>query len=114
MEDRFGKMPKIVEHLMMTAVLRYYASITLLERIVILRDRITIILPKADREDFYKDKFSELMQIIMNSYSKRIQFKQVKDVMKLEMKNEFRSNEEALNYLINFTKEIHSKIYNNQ
>ena len=112
MEDRFGKMPKIVEHLMMTAVLRYYASITLLERIVILRDRITIILPKADREDFYKDKFSELMQIIMNSYSKRIQFKQVKDVMKLEMKNEFRSNEETLNYLINFLKEIHSMVIN--
>ncbi|VAX16908.1 Transcription-repair coupling factor [hydrothermal vent metagenome] len=110
MEDRFGKMPKIVEHLMMTAVLRYYASITLLERIVILRDRITIILPKADREDFYKDKFSVLMQMIMNTYSKRVQFKQVKDVMKLEMKNEFRSTDETLNYLIDFIKEIHSEV----
>jgi len=82
----------------------------LLERIVILRDRITIILPKADREDFYKDKFAELMQMIMNEYSKRVQFKQVKDVMKLEMKNEFRSNEEALNYLIELIKKIHSEV----
>ena len=111
MEDRFGKMPKIVEHLIMTAVLRYYASITLLERIVILRDRITIILPKAEREDFYKDKFTDLMQMIMKSYSKRVQFRQVKDVMKLEIKNEFRSNEKALNFLINFIKVFHSKIF---
>ena len=110
MEDRFGKMPKIVEHLMMTALLRYYASITLLERIIILRDRITVILPKSEREYFYKDKFEKFMQIIMNNYSKEIQFKQVKDVMKLEMKNEFRSNEDALNYLIEFLKEIHSKV----
>lgn len=111
MEDRFGKIPKIVEHLMMTATLRYYASITLLERIVILRDRITIILPKSEREDFYADKFSELMQIIMDTYSKRVQFKQVKDVMKLEMKNEFRSTEETFKYLINFIKDVHSKIF---
>jgi len=110
MEDRFGKMPKIVEDLMLTAVLRYYASITLMERIVILRDKISILLPKAEREDFYKDKFSELMQMVMNRYSKRIQFKQVKDVMKLEMKNEFRSNEEVLNFLIDFIKEIHSEV----
>lgn len=107
MEDRFGKMPKIVEHLMLTAVLRYYASITLMERIVILRDRITIILPKADREEFYKNKFTIIMQLIMEKYSNKVHFKQVKDVMKLEMKNEFRSSEEALNYLIDFIKEIH-------
>ena len=52
-----------------------------------------------------------LMQMIMDTYSKRVQFKQVKDVMKLEMKNEFRSTEETFNYLINFIKEIHSKIF---
>ena len=47
----------------------------------------------------------------MDAYSKRVQFKQVKDVMKLEIKNEFRSTEETFNYLINFIKEIHSKIF---
>ncbi|MEN8191563.1 MAG: transcription-repair coupling factor [Bacteroidota bacterium] len=110
MEDRFGKMPRIVELLMMTAILRYYASITLFERIVILRDRISIILPKADRDDFYQNKFSILMQLIMESYSKKVQLQQKKDVMKLEMKNEFRSNEDALNFLVNFIKEIHSEV----
>ena len=110
MEDRFGKMPKIVEHLMLTAVLRYYASITLFERIVILRDKISIILPKAEREDFYQNKFTKLMQLIMEKYSNKIHFKQVKDVMKLEMKNEFRSNEEVLDYLINFIKEINTEV----
>ncbi|MCK5087078.1 MAG: transcription-repair coupling factor, partial [Melioribacteraceae bacterium] len=110
MEDRFGKMPLIVERLMLAAMLRYYTSVTLFERVIILREKITIILPKAEREDFYKEKFALLMQYVMDFTNekpsklgntvqnirnfeglKNIQFKQVKDVMKLEMKNETRS-----------------------
>ncbi len=113
MEDRFGKIPKIVELLIMTAIIRYYASITLLERIVILRDKISIILPKTGREEFYQNKFPILMQLIMESYSKQIKFQQKKDVMKLEMKNEFRSSEEALNFVSDFLQETNLKVFQN-
>lgn len=113
MEDRFGKIPKIVELLIMTAIIRYYASITLLERIIILRDKISIILPKAGREDFYQNKFPILMQLIVGSYSKQIQFQQKKDVMKLEMKNEFRSSEEALKFVSDFIQETNLKVFQN-
>ncbi len=125
MEDRFGKMPLIVERLMLAAMLRYYTSVTLFERVIILREKITIILPKAEREDFYKEKFALLMQYVMDFTNekpsklgntvqnirnfeglKNIQFKQVKDVMKLEMKNETRSPDEALTQVINLIKEL--------
>ena len=111
MEDRFGKIPRIVELLILIAIVRYYAAITLFERIVILRDKISIILPKADRDDFYQNKFSVFMQYIMESYSKKVQFHQNKNTMKLEMKNEFRSNEDVIIYLIDFIKEIQFKVF---
>ena len=129
MEDRFGKMPLIVERLMLAAMLRYYTSVALFERVIILREKITIILPKAEREDFYKEKFALLMQYVMDFTNekpsklgntvqnirnfeglKNIQFKQVKDVMKLEMKNETRSPDEALTQVINFIKELHKTV----
>jgi len=126
MEDRFGKMPLIVERLILAAMLRYYTSVALFERVIILREKITIILPKAEREDFYNEKFALLMQYVLDITNekpsrfgntdqnirnleglKSIQFKQVKDVMKLEIKNETRSPDEALTYGINIIKELH-------
>ncbi len=109
--DRFGKIPLIIERLILAAVLRYYASITLMERVVVLRDRITVILPKADRDEFYNSKFQNFMKFIVSKYSKDIHFKQTEKVMKIEMKNTFRSPEETLTYLINLLKEINVKIF---
>ena len=57
MEDRFGKAPVVVERMIETAVLRYYASYALFERIVIQRNRMAVILPKAENEEFYTNKF---------------------------------------------------------
>ncbi len=106
MEDRFGKLPVIIERLILTAVLRFYASFALFERIVLQRNKISLILPKGDREDYYKNKFSLLMNHIVNNYPDEIQFKQTKDTMKLEMKNNYSSIEHALEFLIDFCKEV--------
>lgn len=106
LEDRFGKPPVIIERLIKTAELRYYASYALFERIIILRDRMTIILPKSDKEDFYKNRFSLFMQYIVDRHSKNIHFKQDRDVMKLDIINRFGSPEAMLDYLIGFSKEI--------
>ena len=109
--DRFGKIPLIIERLIQAAELRFYASITLMERVVILRDRISVIMPKDDKEEFYKDKFQNFMQLILSKYSRDIHFKQTEKVMKLEMQNKFRSPEETLIYIITLLKEIDSKIF---
>ncbi|MBU2491731.1 MAG: transcription-repair coupling factor [Bacteroidetes bacterium] len=104
MQDRFGKLPVIIERLILTAVLRFHASYALFERIVVTREKISIILPKAEREDFYKNKFTILMKFIVENYSKEIQFKQNSDSMKFEMKNKYNSPEPVLEYLIEFCK----------
>ena len=106
MEDRFGKLPVIIERLISTAVLRFHASYALFERIVITRDKISIILPKAEREEFYKNKFTVLMKFIVENYSKEIQFKQNNDTMKFEMKNNYNFPEPVLEFLIEFCKKI--------
>ncbi len=111
LNDRFGKIPLIIERLILAAILRYYASITLMERVVALRDRITIVMPKADREEFYNTKFQNFMELIVSKYSQDIHFKQTEKVMKIEMKNKFRSPEETLTYLIDLLKEINFKIF---
>jgi transcription-repair coupling factor (superfamily II helicase) len=83
-----------------------YASYALFERVIIQRKNIFLILPKADKEEFYKTKFPELMKMIVEKYSSTIKFNQQKDVMKLVITNTFPSPEEQIQYLINLTREI--------
>ncbi len=106
LHDRYGRAPEMVQQLVLAAKLRFYASIALLERIVVKEDKVIIILPKGDREEFYKTKFSILMEFIMKKYSRDIQFKQGKEVMKLEMRNKFDEPDDVLLYLIEFCKEV--------
>ncbi|MFZ1292516.1 MAG: transcription-repair coupling factor [Melioribacteraceae bacterium] len=106
LQDKFGKFPVTVERLILTAILRFYASFTQFERIVITRKKVTLILPKGENEDFYKNRFSMLMQLIVSEYSKTIKFIQEKDVMKLESENKFNSAEEVLISTINFMKKL--------
>jgi transcription-repair coupling factor (superfamily II helicase) len=110
--DRFGKIPLIIERLILAAILRFYASTTLMERVVILRDKISIILPKAEREEFYQNQFQNFMQLIVVKYSKQIHFTQSDKVMKIEMKNTFRNPEETLKYIIDLLREIKAKVFN--
>jgi len=104
--DKFGKLPVVIERLILTAILRFYASIALFDRIVIQRRKVIFILPKGDREDYYKNKFTLLMSYIVEKHSKDVQFKQGKDNMKFEMTTDFQNPEKALNHCIDFCKEV--------
>jgi transcription-repair coupling factor (superfamily II helicase) len=104
--DRFGKIPLLVERLILTAVLRYHASFALFDRVVVQKSHISMILPKGDKEEYYKTKFALLMQYIIERYPNDVQFRQTNDTMKLEIKNKFSSPESAMEFLIRFCKEI--------
>jgi len=106
MTDRFGKIPPNVERLILAAVLRFYSSFAFFERVVIQFNKITIVLPKGDKENFYQNKFILLLTFISKNYSKDIKFVQANETMKFEMNNNFGSAEAAMNFLIKFCKEI--------
>ena len=106
MIDRFGKLPDIVEKLMLAARLRFHASYALFERIIIQKNKIVVILPRAEREDFYKNKFVPVLAFINANYSKDIRFIQQETTLKLEINNRHWSIEEIIEFLIKFCKEI--------
>ncbi|MEP0862702.1 MAG: transcription-repair coupling factor [Ignavibacterium sp.] len=106
MTDRFGDYPEIVNRLLLTATLRLYASYALFGRIVIQRKNISIILPKGDKEDYYKVRFIELMRFILDEYKDEYKFVQQKDVMKLVKENKSVKPEDVLNELIEFSKRV--------
>jgi transcription-repair coupling factor (superfamily II helicase) len=120
MEDRFGPVPALVKRLLLVATLRYYVSYALFERIIMQRKTVTILLPKGDREDYYKYKFVELMRFILDEHKETIKFEQKNDlpagrqgVMKLIVKNNFESPERLLEFLILFSMNI-SKLFTHQ
>lgn len=106
MKDKFGKLPVIVERLIKVAQLRYYASLALFERIIIQKNKSILILPKADKENFYKNKFLLLLDFINKHFSKDVKFIQQNDILKLEINKNFENPEFALEFLINFFKQI--------
>ncbi|MBI1937527.1 MAG: transcription-repair coupling factor [Ignavibacteriales bacterium] len=106
MKDRFGKLPAIVQRLLQAALLRYYASYAQLERIVIQKEKIIVVLPKGDKEEFYKEKFVLLMDYINKKYSRDVKFVQRNETLKLEIINRFEQIEKMTEFLINFIKEI--------
>lgn len=106
MFDKFGKPPIIIERLIKTAVLRFYASFIQLERIVITRKKIAMILPKGDNENFYSNKFAKLMEFIVQKHADELKFIQAKENMKLESENNFDSPEDVLNHIIILVKSI--------
>jgi len=106
MEDRFGPIPELVKRLLMVATLKYYASYSLFERIIMNNKVVTILLPKGEKEDYYKFKFVELMKLIMNEYNDSIKFEQKGETMKLIIKNNFATPEKLLEFLVDFAKRI--------
>ncbi len=104
--DKFGKLPIIINRLIQIAVLRFYASFAQFERIVITRNKIVLILPKGDNEEFYQNYFSKLMELIVSEYADTIKFVQNKDVMKLESKNDSNSAEEVIEIVNKFIKKL--------
>ncbi len=106
MQDRFGPVPQLVTRLLMIATLKYFASYALFERIIMNKNVITILLPKGQKEDYYKFKFVEMMKLIMNEYKNMIKFEQKGETMKLIIKNNFVSPEKLLEFMISFSKDV--------
>ena len=106
MKDRFGKLPLLVERLVATAILKYYASMALFERIIIQQKNITIILPKDGNEIYYNEMFSELMKFVMENYYNEIKFSQYKESLKLIVVNKFESPEKTFEFLFKFCKDV--------
>ena len=113
MEDRFGPVPALVKRLLMIATLKYYASYALFERIIMNKKSVTILLPKGQKEEYYKYKFVELMRFILAEHKESIKFEQKEETMKLVIKNNFsqrdgdpESPEKLLEFLIDFSKNV--------
>ncbi len=115
MLDRFGILPEIVKRLVLSATLKFYSSYALFERVAIQRKNIFIILPRGQKEDYYKIRFVELMRFIMDesAYKDKIKFSQQKEVMKLVVENKFEKPEDILSYLITFCSRV-SKLFGNE
>ena len=106
MKDRFGALPMTVSLLISTAILKLYASQALFERIIIQRKNVFIILPKGEKEDYYKYQFNILMKHIMQKYADTVKFKQQKETLRLIISNNFSSPSALLESLIAFTKDV--------
>jgi len=106
MEDRFGPVPSLVKRLLQVATLKYYASFALFERIIMNKKSVTILLPKGQKEDYYKYKFVELMRFILSEHKEAVKFEQKNDIMKLIIKNNFETAEKLLEFLINFSASV--------
>ncbi len=106
MIDRFGPLPVLVKRLIATATLKLYSSFALFERIIIQRKNIFIILPKGEKEDYYKYQFVELMRFIMDNYKNKVKFSQQKEVLKFSIPNNFESPEKLLDFMVNFSREV--------
>lgn len=106
MKDRFGPLPVLVKRLIAAATLKLYSSFALFEKIIIQRKNIFIILPKGEKEDYYKFRFVELMRFIMDNYKNKVKFSQQKEVLKLIITNNFESPEKLLEFMIYFSREV--------
>ncbi len=106
MKDRFGPLPVLVQRLISAATLKLYASYALFERVIIQRKNIFIILPRGQKEDYYKFKFVELMRFIIKEYKETIKFNQQKDVLKLVIQNNFESPEKLMDFIIELSKKV--------
>jgi transcription-repair coupling factor (superfamily II helicase) len=112
MKDRFGKIPLMVERLIETAILRYFASYALFERIIIQKERTVVLLPKGDREDFYKNQFICLLDFINKNHSNEIKFVQDKENLKLEILTKGLTLDSIFVFLKNFFINIKNVISN--
>jgi transcription-repair coupling factor (superfamily II helicase) len=110
MKDRFGALPMMVNLLISTAKLKFYASQALFERIIIQRKNIFLILPRGEKEDYYKYRFTVLMKHIMEKYSDTVKFNQQKETMRLVITNNFNAPAALLEGLINFVKDVSVKL----
>ncbi len=114
MEDRFGPVPALVKRLLMIATLKYYSSYALFERIIMNKKSVTVLLPKGQKEDYYKYKFVELMRFILDEHKESVKFEQKEDTNETRsLKNNFETPEKLLEFLIDFSKSVRSLFESN-
>jgi transcription-repair coupling factor (superfamily II helicase) len=111
-KDRFGPVPALVKRLLQVATLKYYASFALFERIIMNKKNVTVLLPKGEKEDYYKYKFIELMRLIVKNYKDSVKFEQKNETMKLIIANNFESAEKLLEFLIGFSESVNNLFEN--
>jgi transcription-repair coupling factor (superfamily II helicase) len=102
MTDRFGKIPPPAQRLISAAILRFYSSFALFEKIIILKNKAIIYLPKGSNNTYYSDKFPKVANYIVSVNSVKSQFKNDKDIVKMEIEHKFNTPVEILNFLIVF------------
>lgn len=102
MTDRFGKIPPTVNRLILAAILRFYSSFALFEKIIIQKHKTIIYLPKGSNSQYYLERFPKVAAFIVSYKELNSQFKNEKDIVKLEIYNKFNTPEEILNFLIDF------------
>ena len=106
MVDRFGTLPEIVKRLIGLATLKFFASYALFERVILQKRNIFLILPKGEKEDYYKTKFNKLMEFVMRGHGNKVKFSQQKETLKLVITNNFQSPEELIKYLVKFCRDV--------
>ncbi|NUM69288.1 MAG: transcription-repair coupling factor [Ignavibacteriaceae bacterium] len=104
--DRFGPMPVNLRRLMGVAVIKFHAAELQLERVILQRQGIIIVLPSADKEEFYKLDFPVVMKHIMERHYSTVKIRQEKESVKLVINAKFESPEKMIEYVTRFIAEI--------
>lgn len=105
-KDRFGVLPRQVELLALTARLRFFASLALFERVRIQKKFFEIFLPEGNTDPFFEIYFKSLLNLVVTTHKEKITFTQKEKQVKLHINNSWSDEITAIEYLINFAKEI--------
>jgi len=105
-QDKYGPFSPLVARLFAAAELKYYASRVLFEKVIIQRKIITVVLPGGEKENYYTNNFSLLMNFIMKNFKDSVKLHQEKERLKLIINNTFESAENTMEFLIRFTKSV--------
>jgi len=108
MYDRFGKIPDSVNDLIYLAILKYYASYALFEKIIIKKDSYTIILPDANENFYYDNYFQKFLQYLYANFSDKFKILQDNNILRIYFKHNFTDTTKLLLYLIDFCKNCQS------
>lgn len=110
MEDRFGKVPPMVERMISAAVIKFYSSYLNFERVIITERKIMIVLPKGDNKIFYEEKFTPLLETVMSEYGNDFRLVQNKNSIKFELIYKFKNPESVLKFLVDFSQNLKEKL----
>lgn len=106
LSDRFGLLPVTAKRLIETARVRFFASYAMFDRVIIQKQKILLVLPNKEREEFYENNFKVLLHLVMTKLKDSVRFDQQRDSMKLVIERSFESPEKVTAYLIELFRQI--------